>query len=42
VANFAMPLAGGAYPNTEKLALAHVIQLFAAKWRKMPLRDSSQ
>jgi hypothetical protein len=26
-------LSGVAYPNTE--ALAHVIQLFAAKWRKM-------
>jgi hypothetical protein len=35
-------LAGVAYPNTEKSALAHVIQLFAAKWRKMRLRDSPQ
>jgi len=36
--SLAMPLAGDAYRNTENLALTHVIQLFAATWRKCRFR----
>ena len=35
VASFAMPFIRGSRIQTQKTGLAHVIQLFAAKWRKM-------